>query len=154
MKKLLVLFVVLSMVLVSSECHAQFSRLSMGKYGISSISPESFRSVNGSVWLEVTNPDEGFTLTNITGMVYKNGVPFVKGRASDVYISSGSGKRTFSGNASLCDGISLWSVLSLLAFDPDDYTVDISMKVTLDSGSSRVVAKSKVPVSTLLKLKK
>ena len=154
MKKLLVLFVVLSMVLVSSECHAQFSRLSMGKYGISSISPESFRSVNGSVWLEVTNPDEGFTLTNITGMVYKNGVPFVKGRAADVYISSGSGKRTFGGNASLCDGISLWSVLSLLAFDPDDYTVDISMKVTLDSGSSRVVAKSKVPVSTLLKLKK
>ena len=54
-------------ILSAEKCNAQFSKLSMGDYGIKSISPESFRSVSGAVWLEVTNPEEGFTVSDISG---------------------------------------------------------------------------------------
>lgn len=154
MKKLFVVFIVAVLAAVSSaDCRAQFSRLSIGDYGIQSISPESFRSVSGAVWLNVANPDQAFTLSDISGVVYKNNVPFVKGKASTVRIAKGTAKAVISGRASLCDGVSLWSVLSLLSFNPDDYCVDIIMRVTLDSGESRMITKYKVPVSTLLKLK-
>lgn len=154
MKRLFVMLAVsLLAVLASDRCHAQFSKLSIGEYGIKSISPESFRSVSGAVWLDVTNPEQGFTLSEISGVVYKNDTPFVRGRASDVHISKGSQRVVISGNASLASGVSLWTVLSLLSFNPEDYSVDIIMCVTLDSGESRMITKYKVPLTTLLKLK-
>lgn len=154
MRRLLVLLAVsLVAVLASDSCHAQFSRLSIGDYGIKSISPESFRSVSGAVWLEVTNPDQGFRLSDISGVVYKDGAPFVRGRASDVRVSKGIQKLVIDGKASLEGGVSLWTVLSVLSFNPEDYSVDIIMRVTLDSGESRMIAKYKVPLTTLLKLR-
>lgn len=136
----------------SDVCHAQFSKLSFGKYGISSIRPESLRSVRGAVWIEVTNPMEGFSVSEIKGTVYKNGSAFVHGTASDVHISSGSAKVTISGRAALSDTASLWDVLALIAFDPEDYSVDLSVRITLDSGETRVVSKKNMPVAALLKL--
>ena len=136
----------------SEACHAQFSKLSFGKYGVSSIRPESLRAVRGAVWLDVTNSMEGFRISEIHGMVYKNGVPFVSGAASDVYVPSGSSRVTVNGRAALCDGASLWDVLALIAFDPDEYSVDLSVRITLDSGHTRVVSKSRMPVAALLKL--
>ena len=153
MKRLLILLLLAAMsVLLSADCHAQFSRLSFGKYGVSSIRPESFRAVKGAVWLEVTNPMEGFTLSEITGMVYKNGTPFITGRADDFYVSSGSSKCNISGRAALCDGVSLWAVLALIVFDSDDYSIDLSVRITMDSGATRVVSKKNFPVRELLKL--
>ena len=137
---------------VSDICHAQFSKLSFGKYGVSSIRPESFRAVRGAVWLDVNNSMEGFTISEIRGVVYKNGVPFVSGTAGDVYIPSGSARATVSGRAVLCDNASLWDVLALIAFDPDEYSLDLSVRITLDSGQTRVVSKPHMPVAALLKL--
>ena len=154
MKRLFMLLLVSAVaILAAEECNAQFSKLSIGDYGIKSISPESFRSVSGAVWLEVTNPEEGFTVSDISGVVYKNNTPFVKGTASPFRVERGTGKVAVSGRASLCDGVSLWAVLSLLTFNPEEYSVDIIMKVTMDSGHSRMITKLKVPVSVLLKLK-
>lgn len=154
MKKFLMFLLVSAVAfLAADECNAQFSKLSLGDYGIKSISPESFRSVSGAVWLEVTNPAEGFTVSDISGVVYKNNTPFVKGTASSFRVYPGTGKVVVSGHASLCDGVSLWTVLSLLSFNPEEYSVDIIMKVTMDSGESRMITKFKVPVSVLLKLK-
>ena len=153
MKRLVALFIVCVVAFASSQvCHAQFSKLSFGKYGVSSIRPESFRAVRGAVWLDVNNSMEGFRISEIHGMVYKNGVPFVSGAASDVYVPSGSSRVTVNGRAALCDGASLWDVLALIAFDPDEYSVDLSVRITLDSGHTRVVSKSRMPVAALLKL--
>lgn len=136
----------------SEVCHAQFSKLSFGKYGVSSIRPESLRAVRGAVWLDVTNPMVGFTISEIKGTVYKKGVPFVHGTASDVYIPLGAARANISGRAALSPSASLWDVLALIAFDPEDYSVDLSVRITLDTGETRVVSKSQMPVTTLLKL--
>ena len=153
MKRFFAILVIGLVALASSGfCHAQFSKLSFGKYGVSSIRPESLRSVRGAVWIDVTNPMEGFTVSQIRGTVYKNGVPFVYGSASDVHIPSGSARASISGRASLSESASLWDVLALIAFDPEDYSVDLSVRITLDSGETRVVSKTRMPVAALLKL--
>lgn len=135
------------------NANAQFSRLSIGKYGIQSVSPEGFSAVNGAVWLEVANPGETFTVSDIKGTVYKDGSPFVKGTAPGFTVLNGSSKVTVSGHAGLCEGVSLWSLFSLVVFEPEDYTVDISMKITTSSGKTRVAQKKGMPLKALLKLK-
>ena len=153
MKRFFAVLLVCVVAFASAEvCHAQFSKLSFGKYGVSSIRPEGLRAVRGSVWIDVTNPVEGFTLSQIKGTVYKNGVSFIYGLASDVRIPYGSARASISGRASLSESASLWDVLALIAFDPEDYSVDLSVRITLDSGSTRVVTKRKMPVPALLKL--
>lgn len=153
MKRLLFVFLVSVVALLAAgECHAQFSKLTFGKYGISSIRPESFRAVNGAVWLDVTNPMEGFTVSEVHGVVYKNGVPFVSGRTDDFHVTRGTARCVIRGRAALCEGVSLWTVLGLLSFDPADYSVDLTVRITLDSGATRVVTKKNMPVTALLKL--
>ena len=153
MKRLFAILVVCVLAFASSEvCHAQFSKLSFGKYGVSSIRPESLRAVRGAVWVDVTNPMVGFTVSEIKGTVYKKGVPFVYGSASDVHIPLGTRRANISGRASLSPSASLWDVLALIAFDPEDYSVDLSVRITLDTGETRTVSKSKMPVTALLKL--
>lgn len=153
MKRLFAILLVSVLAFASSEvCHAQFSKLSFGKYGVSSIRPESLRAVRGAVWGDVTNPMVGFTVFEIIGTVYKKGVPFVYGSASDVHIPSGTARATISGRASLSPSASLWDVLALIAFNPEDYSVDLSVRITLDTGETRTVSKSRMPVTALLKL--
>lgn len=153
MKRLFAILAVCILAVVSSEvCHAQFSKLSIGKYGISSIRPESFRAVRGAVWLDVTNPMEGFTVSDVQGTVYKRGVPFVTGKADSFHVSNGTARCSISGRAALCEGVSLWTVLGLLNFNPDDYSVDLTVRITLDSGATRVVTKKNMSVAALLKL--
>lgn len=65
---------------------------------------------------------------------------------------SGSARAQISGRASLSDTASLWDVLALIVFDPEDYSVDLSVRITLDSGETRVVSKMRMPVAELLKL--
>jgi hypothetical protein len=153
MRKTVVLIIASMLSLIISEqCRAQFGNISIGKYGIESIAPESFTAIKGSVYLEVINSGEGFTVSDISGMVYKEGMPFVSGKANMFHVDKGTRKTVISGRASLCDGASLWSVLGMLFFDPEDYSVDISLKVIMDSGSVKVMSKKNMPLKELLKI--
>lgn len=154
MKKLFTLMVVAALaVAAGDECYAQFSKLSIEDYSIESIWPESFSAVRGEVSLEVTNAGEAFTVSEITGTVYKEGARFVTGQASNFHVAAGAQKLEISGRASLCQGASLWTVLGLLFFDPEDYAVDIRLKVTTASGKVRVIEQKKLPVTVLLKIR-
>lgn len=153
MRKFLIVALVSAVAFLSADqCRAQFSKLSFGDYGVSSIRPESFKAVCGAVWLDVTNPMIGFRMSEIKGVVYKDGRPFVSGTANDVYVPMGTSRVTVTGRAALCAGASLWDVLALITFDADDYSVDLSVRITLDSGETRVVSKKDLPVAVLLKL--
>lgn len=154
MKKLfLVMIMAVMSVFAANPCNAQFKQISIEDYSIESIVPESFSSVRGAVMLEVDNAGEGFTVSDIEGVVYKEDKPFVTGRADAFHVSKGEQKEIISGRASLCSGASLWSVLGLLFFDPEDYKVDISVKITTDSGVVKVLSKKGMPVTELLKIK-
>ena len=152
-KLILVLLLSVIAVFAAADCHAQFKQIAIGDYAIKSIVPESLSAVRGSVMLEVTNGGDGFTVSDIAGVVYKEGEPFVAGTADAFHVDRGAQKQVISGRASLCQGASLWSVLGLLFFEPEDYMVDISLKVTTDSGDEKVLSRKGMPVTELLKIK-
>ena len=78
MKRLKILiYVSIFTLFATAESYAQFDKVSFGKYGISSISPQSLRSVVGEAWIDVTNAAKSFKVSNIQGVVYKKGKPFI-----------------------------------------------------------------------------
>ena len=155
MRRFLLVMVAAAFALVASaqEHKEVFSKLSIGKYGIDSIWPAGFSSVTGAVWVEIDNSADAFTVSQIKGTVYREGSPFVTGTANNVRIAKGKGKYVVNGQASLCSGVSLFSILRVLSFDPNVYSVDMSVVVTFDDGRQEALSVEKLPVSALLKLK-
>ena len=66
MKRLKILiYVSIFTLFATAESYAQFDKVSFGKYGISSISPQSLRSVVGEAWIDVTNAAKSFKVSNM-----------------------------------------------------------------------------------------
>lgn len=151
-KKLIVFVVaVITMLTAADGCKAQYSYLKFGDFGIASISPLSYSSVKGSVWVDVENPEVGFSVTEIQGKLYRNGVALIEGSADDYYVANGNSRITLTGTASLCPGASIFDVLGLIFFDPQQYTADIKAIIT-DEGKAPVVKEvNNIPILTLLK---
>lgn len=151
-KKLIIFMVAMFAALAAAdECRAQYDVLKFGDFGVSSIKPKGFKAVRGSVWVEVDNPQVGFTVSEIYGKLYKNGTPMIEGHADDYYVPQGSSRIDITGEASLCPDISIFDVLGLLFFNPEEYTVDIKA-IVIDDGAEPVVKEVKdIPVLTLLK---
>ena len=135
----------------STDCKAQYDYLKFGDFGVTSVSPLSFTSVRGAVWVDVENPQVGFSVTEVYGKLYCNGRALIEGKADDYYVPNGNGRLNLTGVASLCPGVSIIDVLGLLFFNPEEYTVDIKAIIT-DDGTDPVVKEVKdIPVLTLLK---
>lgn len=149
-----ILFIVITTLLTFlgyEDCKAQYDTLKFGDFGVSSITPVGSDAVEGSVWVEVENPLVGFTVSNVEGKLYKNGVALIEGKADDYYVPSGTSKLVLTGKASICPGISVFEVLGLVLFQAEQYSVDIKAVVT-DDGAAPVVMEAKnVPFLTLLK---
>ena len=148
---------VLVPLLWAQPARAQLSRLHFRNYRITSVVPSGFRSVRGSVEVTLTNDTTAFTMSNIQGIVYRDGKPFVEGVCNDTYVPRGTITVRPTGTVRLCDSVSLWTVLRCMVdFNPDEYSGDISMLITDAKGNQRTYAKEGVPVGKLLnnKLKK
>lgn len=153
MKKF-ILFVIMSVtafVSAADECRAQYDVLKFGDFGVQTVRPVGYGSVYGKVWVDVDNPLVGFTVTEIDGKLYKNGVALIEGRANDYYVPSGGSRIFIDGQATLCPSASLFDVLGLIFFDPNQYTVDIKAVVTDDGGQPVEMEVKDIPVMTLLK---
>ena len=135
----------------STDCKAQYDYLKFGDFGVTSVEPMSFTSVKGAVWVDVENPQAGFSVTEVYGKLYCNDRALIEGKADDYYVPNGNGRLNLTGVASLCPGVSIIDVLGLLFFNPEEYTVDIKAIIT-DDGTDPVVKEVKnMPVLTLLK---
>lgn len=148
MKKIILTFIA---ILCASALHAQLlSGLHFSNPKIESISPISFTSTSGIARVECNNTDQAFTLTNISGMVYKKGQPFVSGTAKDIEFPLGQNLIRVVGTANLCPGISLWNVLACIIFDPDDYAIDVRATIVYSDGTIREADKRNIPLRWLL----
>lgn len=151
-RRLIVLIVALAACLTAAnDCMAQYDSLKFGDFGISSVTPNGLSSVNGSVWVDVQNPQVGFAVTRIHGRLYKDGVPLIEGHADDYYVPHGTSKITLTGVASLCPGASIFDVLGLIFFEAEKYSVDIKAVITDDGAPSQIKEVKNMPVLTLLK---
>ena len=151
MKRIIVIVVVAVMGLVAEPARAQLSNLHFGGYSITSIRPQSFSAVSGSGHVTVTNDTTAFVMQNIKGIVYKLGTPMVQGRAGDVFVPRGKSDVSVNGEASLCEGISIWTILGCLwGFNINDYTADISMTVVDEKGNTRHFAENGMSIAAIL----
>lgn len=135
-KPSLLLVVSILAAVATTGLSVHLSDLHFGSYKITGIYPKSFRSVDGSASIACTNSGKTFKMSNIYGMVYKNGRAFVRGYAQPLTVPAGSSSLNISGNAALCDEITLWDVLACIAFKAEEYTVDVSMTISTDNGQS------------------
>lgn len=133
------------------DSYAQLGSLHFGSYRITSILPRSFRSVDGELQVECSNRGQAFVMSDIEGVVYKLGRPFVSGHAGPVTVGKGKTTVVVDGNATLCEGISLWDVLECLAFNASDYTIDVSMTITMADGRSRHFSRKGMSVAAILR---
>ena len=143
--------VLLAGIAAAVDCRAQYDYLKFGDFGVESVAPCDSLSVKGSVWVEVENPLAGFSVTEVYGRLYKNGVALIEGKVDDYYVPNGSGRITLSGIASICPGTSVIDVLGLIFFEAEHYTVDIKAVITDDGAAPVVKEVSNMPVLTLLK---
>lgn len=137
--------------LFSIDASAQMDKVSVKSYKISRISPRGFTSVDGAVQITIVNAGEQFTLSNISGVVYKQGMRFVTGSAANVVVPKGESNLVINGNATLCRGIGLWDVLKCINFKADDYTADVSLRVSVEGQESRLVNVEGMSVGAVLK---
>lgn len=147
---------ILSAILLASvtapqaEAAPKSPKITIKKYRITGIKPESLRSVEGTIELTLENKSAALMLRNINGKIYKNGVDFIQGYCLDVEIPRGISVITIHGNASLCEGVSLLEVLKLVNFNPDDFTVDFSVNCTFVRGKGLKIARNGIPLRQIL----
>ena len=139
------------MLMLAIPAQAQLTNLHFGSYSITSIRPQSFTSVSGSVKVTVTNDTTSFVMQDISGKIYKLGTPMVQGHAADVYVPRGLSEVSVSGEASLCEGVGIWTILRcLIGFNINDYTADVSMTVTDEKGHVRTFTEEGMSVAAIL----
>lgn len=153
MKKLIYIILASAIMLAGSalDCKAQLSQIKINSYKIESISPNNFRSVSGAALFNLSNPLADVQVSNISGTIYKQGNAFISGNAADFVIPSGTSSVRATGTASLCSGVSLWNVFALLAFNPEDYSVDINATVRIGNTAPRLISIKKMPVASIIK---
>ena len=153
MRRFALVMVAAFLMLLAGECdaHAQLSKLHFKGYRITKIMPTSTRSVTGAMEIDCVNDSLAFTMSNISGTVYKDGRPFMRGDISPIKVPHGAGKVLFDCHyAALADGIGVMDLLKCLSFRPEDYTVDVSTTVIDQKGNRKNVAKKGVSVAKLM----
>lgn len=121
-----------------------------------SFSPEGMRAASAVLDLKIDNPAIQFTVSDLSGTVYRDGVEFatysaepltVKGRRSGVYQLSCSGK--------LSAGVSLLDVMGLAATrNFNGFTTSVKAKVSTKAGLSKTVSKDNISIADLVKAAK
>lgn len=150
MKRFIVILAAL-LCMSASAVQAQTAGLSFGKYTIAGLSATSFTSLDGTLSIQITNSDRKMVITNISGVIYKGGMPFVIGTADDLTIVPGTETYDIRGHASLASMTALFALLSNPSINPADYTFDAKAEVKRRRKTS-VVERKGIPLSAVLKL--
>lgn len=136
---------------LQNQLPAGFSGLDFGSFRITSIVPTSFTSIDGAVTLTVeANPYGKVTVTDISGLIYKHGTPFIIGKADDMVIPAGKGSINVQGHISLASTEALMAVLRDPSINPADYSADVKATVKV-KGRTMIIEKQNMPLSRILK---
>lgn len=128
-----------------------FAGLDFGSFQITSIVPTSFTSMDGAINLTVkANPYGKITITDATGIIYKQGTAFIIGKAEDVVIPAGQGSFNVLGHVSLASTEALMAVLRDPSINPSDYSADVKATVKI-KGRTMIIEKQNLPLSRILK---
>lgn len=143
MKKLFVFLVAVFASVILAAQTSPFAGLKIQGYKITSIWPQSFREVRGSVDVSISNTETVRVVRNVRANVLRNGSPFASGVCSDVTFLKGTNKYPLTGRVKLADGVSVWAAIgAALSFNPAEYMVEISMMMTHETGKTETITRT------------
>ena len=119
---------------------------------VESISPIGLHGLNAELAVQVQNPAMQFTLTDIQGILYYKGRPFVTYEADPIQVTARSvAVYPLPCQANLASGVKLMDLISLMRDDDlEDFVTDVSAKVHLRSGLTKTLKFKEIPVKDLM----
>lgn len=131
--KSILLFLILALSIhVNGSVQAQMLNLKLISYKIASFNPSTF---DVTLIVTIQNDTTDYIITNILGTIYKNNKPFIIGSASELGVQEGVSTISVLCRVNRCKGISFFNLLgSILTFNPQKYTADISVNVKWPTG--------------------
>lgn len=152
MRHILIFLAMACMLCLSSGCN-KFKDIKVTGAKLESIRPAGLKSVHGTVLVGIDNPTMSFTIKDIEGKVRRKGSPFCSFAADGITVAKKCDDwYRMNGTVMLDPSVSVISILSLVNnFNPDDYTVDLSMRVKLKNGPAARINKKDIPARWFLK---
>ena len=146
------IFAILFILLFGADytASAQLSDLRFESYKLVKIVPLSLEKAKGSFAFDVVNGDGPFTMSNISGTVYKNGKQLVSGRTPNLTVPKGKSSFTVEGIVNLSGSTNIMQVLQCIFFKPEEYTIDVSLTVTDSKGKRKEIVELGMSVADLL----
>lgn len=153
MKRFLSLFLLCAALLLSG-CAGSYRDIKVTSCKLTSVTPSGLRSLDAFVTLTIDNPARDLIIRDANGMLKRNGEPFIRIKASDIFVE---GKCTKDYKIPLSGHLEgEGGVLSLLSSfgsqDQADYTVDILALISLKSGIRHTFQYKDVPLEDILKM--
>lgn len=142
------------LILLAAVCLAacgKISEISVTSCKLVSLSPSGLRAADGVIAIGIHNPSMTFSITDMQGRLYHKGKAVADFSAEDFSVEKHSDEiYNVKGHASLVEGVSLFSLLSLVTDrNLEDYTVDVSAKVKA-KGLHKKYKESNIPLSSLV----
>lgn len=155
MKKTRHILIFLAMAIVlslSSGCN-RFKDIKMTGVKLESIRPAGLKSIHGAVLVGIDNPTMSFTVNDIEGKVHRKGSPFCSFAADGITVAAKCDDwYRMNGTVMLDPSVSILSLPGLANnFNPDDYTVDLSMRIKLKNGPGARINRKGIPARWFMK---
>lgn len=121
-------------------------------WSVNSVALRGLRSLEANVSIELDNPAMGVTLSDIQGLIYFDGEPFVHYTVNELKLE-GNCVKTYSSDCSLVLDTSK-SILDVLAILPEmsskHLTTDISAKAKIKAGLTKTFSFKNVPIKRFI----
>ncbi len=144
---------VIFIVTVTGGCnYKKLKEIKATGWSVNSVSLRGLRSLDANVSIELDNPAMGVTLSDIQGLIYFDGEPFVHYTVNELKLDAKCVK-TYSSDCSLVLDTSK-NILDVLAILPEmsskHLTTDISAKARIKAGLTKTFSFKNVPIKRLL----
>ncbi len=142
---------ILTVMLCLSGC-SRIKDIRVVSCAVQSVKPVGIRGVEAELAIQIENPAMAFTLSDVSGVIYYKGRPYVNYSAEPVSVE----KKTVAVypvacSATVVKDVSFLEMLSVFQhFKEEDFTIDVHAKVTLKNGVTKGFDFKKVPVKDFI----
>lgn len=151
MKRLLTILAILTLMMSMTSC-AGVKDIQVTSCVVKSVSLSGLKSVNGVLALGINNPIMGFTISDLNGVINKDGEEFATFSAGKLPVTRKSNKvYPLSCSGSIAKGVGLLELMRIAGTkDFSDMTIDMSVKIKLKCGLGKTLHFKDLKVTDLM----
>ncbi|MCF0175726.1 MAG: hypothetical protein HUJ94_02700 [Bacteroidales bacterium] len=140
------------LVFILGGCAKKIEDIKITSVEVEKVVPHGLKSADAVLLVGIDNPMFGFSVTDIKARIYRLGQPFADVVAEPITVGGhASATYQIKGTATICEGVSIFSVLGAAGFNPSEYTVDVSARPQLRNGLGKTVTRTGLSVAELMK---